>query len=177
MSFSKNVFSAVLFVGLFVWGGETFGCSCIGKNAVKEAFNNRDYIFIGKVVKAERMTVSTRPHVSDEVYQLEKMRYTFEITQVLKGRKRKLKRAFKQMLITGLGGGDCGIRFTKGQEYVVYADVQKNFSFQKRASAKKKAVPYLATNICTRTTPQLAKEMAEIRRHESLSRFLKKNTF
>lgn len=67
---------------------------------------------------------------------------------------------------TGIGGGDCGIRFETGEKYVIYGTNRTYFGRNSNDFKQSKNVFW--TNSCLRTTAYINEEIAEI------SKFAKK---
>ncbi len=98
----------------------TFACKCAPPPAPKKALARATAVFMGKVVDIDR----SGGH---------RVKVTFTVDTSYKGVSTK-----KVVVQTGRGGGDCGIRFTKGEIYVVYCH------------GKDKV---LSTGSCSRTRP------------------------
>ena len=98
----------------------TYACKCAAPPSPKKALEKSAAVFVGKVTDIDR----SAGH---------RVQVTFEMETSFKGVRMK-----KIGVSTGRGGGDCGIRFTKGEVYVVYC------------YGKDKT---LSTNTCTRTRP------------------------
>ena len=78
-------------------------CSCADLPSVEEEFERSKAVFSGKVV-----SVTEKRNLSKSVL--------FEVTNTWKGVEQS-----QIIITTGQGGGDCGIAFKEGQEYLVYA--------------------------------------------------------
>ena len=85
----------------------TFACSCAMPLGVKEELSRSDQVFSGKVldIKSVKGTGGTIKKV-----------VLFKVNTTWKGSK-----VAKIKITTGQGGGDCGIRFQKNHDYLVYA--------------------------------------------------------
>ena len=129
----------------------SIGCYCVGKSSVSEALDNADKVFLGKVLSSKSFIVE-EPNLPKGM-ELRKMEYLFLIKYEYKGffSKDSIK------IITGLGSGDCGIRFKNDKEYIVYATVSDKY-FGKGKTVDK----FFTTNVCTRTCLSNPKEKKEI---------------
>ena len=74
----------------------------------------------------------------------------------------------KIMIITGIGGGDCGYWFKEGKDYIVYATKQPYIlidSFKENKNYFKSHDEILfETDVCTGTTDQVKKEEAILKK-------------
>jgi len=87
-------------------------------------------------------------------------RYTVEIEEVFKG---KLYQKTVE-IFTGLGGGDCGVKFLVGKQYTIYAKSQRTRNFNGK---QLKVSPFLTTDICTRTIEANETKLTELRKANS----------
>lgn len=83
-------------------------CSCAELPSVQEEFERSKAVFSGKVVDIEERR-SVKGYTVKSVL--------FEVTNTWKGVEQS-----QIIITTGQGHGDCGYDFTKGKEYVVYAN-------------------------------------------------------
>jgi hypothetical protein len=117
-----SAFSIVL--AITIWTPSTaHACQCMPPGSPAEALQEADTVFVGKEL-TDRSDES-EPFMTDSV--------VFEVSRVWKGISQS------QIIVrTGQGGGDCGLIFGWGGEYLVYAV---------RQGSKNE----LYTNICSRT--------------------------
>ncbi|WIV17381.1 LPXTG cell wall anchor domain-containing protein [Paenibacillus polygoni] len=104
-----------------------YACSCVEPISVQDELSRSEAVFSGRVieVKEER----TNGYLSNTVL--------FEISEVWKGGSES------QIIIrTGGGGGDCGIQFKEGEDYLVYAKSSSMYGDREE----------LVTIICDRTS-------------------------
>jgi hypothetical protein len=104
-----------------------YACSCAERLSVEEQLSLSDEVFSGRVlaVKHDRKLNGS---VTNSV--------RFEVSQIWKGGSES------QIFVhTGQGGGDCGIHFEEGQEYLVYAHPSTMYGDQE----------LLVTIMCDRT--------------------------
>ncbi|MCA6362811.1 MAG: PHB depolymerase family esterase [Bacteroidetes bacterium] len=132
-----------LFLVLIILSGTVpaFGCSCIGRESVSQAYASTALIFSGKVLADSVVKIESKEMPG--AYYSQK-HYRFSVTHTYKGRSMSTV-----AIETGMGGGDCGYRFELNKEYIVYA------------SLKNDSLRIYSTTICTRT--------AEFSIHEDLS--------
>lgn len=129
-------------------------CSCIGEEDVSTARRRADGVFIGRVIRAERFEMSSPGLLTH--FQHFQMRYTFAVERMFKGRAlgRSADDAMDTLVVfTGLGGGDCGVRFEVGQRYVVYGADGHSWSGKMLAEVPLRGRGIYWTSICTRTRP------------------------
>lgn len=152
----------LVFVSLFLISNTIFGCSCItiGNHSdtaqAKSGLKSADYVIRGTVINSE--TVYLYPYEDDK--QLDSIsRFRFKVTKRIITLKVssyfKTKHKLKTDIIyvqTGAGGGDCGYKFKMGNEYVVYGSAVK-------VDSKKTRQVQIETDICTRTTNNISREV------------------
>jgi len=91
---------------LFLKPRATFACSCVKEQTVQKEFSQSKAVFSGKVIDI-KTTKFSNPNYK---------KVLFEVSNTWKGI------SSSQVIIkTGQGDGDCGIKFIKGQNYLVYA--------------------------------------------------------
>lgn len=102
---------AFIFMSIFIivsFPSITSACSCAELPSVEEELEQSTAVFSGKVLGV-REKRSLNGYMKKSVL--------FEVKNTWKGVKQS------QMIITtGQGGGDCGIDFIVGKEYLVYAN-------------------------------------------------------
>jgi hypothetical protein len=82
-------------------------CSCAQPPSVKSELSSSDVVFSGKVISV-REKRSLNGYLTKQAI--------FEVSQTWKGVKQS-----QIMITTGQGGGDCGINFIEGEDYLVYS--------------------------------------------------------
>jgi hypothetical protein len=101
-------------------------CSCAPPPSVEAALTKSDAVFSGKVISVkDKLTISG--------YRVKTV--IFEVSKTWKG-----ERHTQIMVTTGQGGGDCGIHFSEGEDYLVYARISDMY-----------ANDQLTTILCDRT--------------------------
>ena len=114
---------AVMMIVLFPM--PSLACSCAEPAPVEDELARSKAVFHGEVMEIK------------EVGYMKKV--LFDVNEIWKGTDES------QIIIqTGLGGGDCGIDFQVGEEYLVYARDSSMYGDE-----------YLSTGICDRTTSAL----------------------
>lgn len=86
----------------------SFACSC-GKINLEESIRNSKHVFIATIT-------STRVNGSGKEF-LRGVVAEFKLIKSLKGNPKELKK-----LHSGFGGGDCGIPFNVGFQYIIYTN-------------------------------------------------------
>ena len=104
-------------------------CSCIGPEQPCQAFGSAAAVFVGTVTGSE----TRQPKEGEDVWG--RRVFKFAVLQPFLG-----VEGTEVEVATGMGGGDCGYGFRKGETYLVYAYGGRD------------GKP-LATGICSRTTP------------------------
>ncbi|QED46928.1 hypothetical protein [Cytobacillus dafuensis] len=108
----KKVISILLFISIGLFLSTTFptdvnACSCAERPSVESEFQRSQAVFSGKVVDVMEKR-SIKGFMSKSVL--------FEVSETWKGVKQS-----QVIIATGQGGGDCGIDFKVGNDYLVYA--------------------------------------------------------
>lgn len=97
----------ISFISISFFPLSTSACSCAELPSVEEEFARSQAVFSGKVLEVKEKR-SLQGYITKKVI--------FEVTNTWKGVEKT-----QMMITTGSGGGDCGIDFKEGQEYLVYA--------------------------------------------------------
>lgn len=125
-------------------------CTCIGKKSVNEEFSKADVVFVGKILSRNNFLVEDSSLPIG--YKMYKVRYKVLNVTLFKG---NVKQDTIQ-IITGLGGGDCGVEFKIGCDYIIYSFFENKYFPQGKTVNK-----YLYTDICKRT--RLSTDIEEIK--------------
>jgi hypothetical protein len=123
---SKYLLFAALIVFLVV-PTEIIACSCADSESPCEAYGGASAVFTGIVTGGSIILIKD----GDDEYQ--QLKVSFVIEENFRG-----VEGAQTEVITGLGGGDCGFHFERGERYLVYAH---------RIEQDKR----LYTGICSRT--------------------------
>ena len=128
-----------------------YSCSCIGKSKLKIATLQTDAILTGKIISKEIFEIRL-----DSFSQLtiSQAKYQVLISERLKG---SIYRDTIE-IITGIGNGDCGVKFNTGEKYLLY------LTFKDEIIRGEKVPYYLTTNVCTRTKMYDEREVIKIRK-------------
>jgi len=148
--------------------GRLFACSCIGQRTVKEELKHADAVVVGTVISKQlvELTDSTmiKMFPNDTTMRnspMSKMtiaRYDLLVQDIYKG---KIK-SDTLTIYTGIGGGDCGIRFEIGLKYIIYGENETYFGQVNNDFLFPKAKNAFWTYNCLRTTAYFQDEITEI---------------
>lgn len=155
----NNKILLILIIFSILVSSKIDACTCIGENSVEEAFNQMDVVFLGKVISEREFTVKDKNNPNRIEYKMETpmKEYSFLIEECFKG---KVETQDTIKIITGVGGGDCGFRFSVDNSYIVYSNYKdKYFAKGRRVES------FLYTDICTRTTSNVLDELNGIKKH------------
>jgi len=163
----------LLFQASVVWG-----CSCINavvseKQKIAAAYQQDDLIFVGRVVRVETIVTTDTLRVSDtgpaeqqiRLIRHEMLRYTFAVTQQLKG----LAPGPTVRVASETSSSSCGKQFKLGSKQLVYA-----FLVTQKASlysgVPESIVPYYATSLCNRSQDLNKVKRAELKQLAQLAK-------
>src|SRR5687767_2951038 len=121
----KILFATILLFPISTIGAYT--CECIGVRTPCEEYGRASAVFIGVV------SGDSSIYVQDGEDQVQKRSVSFAIEETFLGSQRT-----SVEVITGMGSGDCGFGFKRGERYLVYAYTNQQDN-------------KLYTNICMRT--------------------------
>lgn len=140
-----------------------YACSCIGSSKISVKVKQCDVLIIGTVIDIKNFEVN--PDNLPEIFSIKLTEYTFEIKTVFKGelKSRRIK------IISGRGNGDCGVKFLKDSEYIVYGKYSDKYS-----DFSKKTEPFIYTDICMKSILYEVKEEIKIRRYLKKTNQLRK---
>ena len=148
--------------------GRLLACSCIGQRTVRDEVKHADAVVVGTIFNKQivKLTDSTILEMfpNDTTMKdspMSKMtiaRYDFLVEDIYKGKVTK----DTLIIYTGLGGGDCGIRFEIGAKYIIYGENETYFGNVKNDLIFPKGKNILWTYNCLRTTPYFQDEITEI---------------
>ena len=134
----------------------------------EEVFNKTELIFIGTVIKIDTLKTvpdfllkkSSDTRDSTNIYFFNQF-VVFNVKKVLKGH----FSIDTIVITTGMGGGDCGYSFQKGNAYVVHTNQRLSHYIDETLSRKKLVTkPFFETNDCERTTSEIRKEIKFLRK-------------
>lgn len=98
----------IILLLVFLIPSTSFACKCAKPN-IEEAIKNSKYVFIAAIT-------STKVNGTGEKF-LTGVAAEFKLVKSLKGNAKELKH-----LSSGFGGGDCGIPFNVGFQYIIYTN-------------------------------------------------------
>jgi hypothetical protein len=143
MPTSANELTAILAGVVLLGAGHAIGCQCAEQPAVEDILAGHALVFVGRVVSGNFLGDGSKP---GEPYGRQ---FTFVVSETLKGNVRDQT----VTISTGVGGGDCGVDFIIGRQYLVYSRKREDDQF--------------VTSICDYTkeyVPYGQKEAEELRR-------------
>jgi hypothetical protein len=125
---------------------KAWACSCTSGQSPEIAYREAKAVFLGRVHRLELM-------IGKDEITPQGVECVFEVFEVLKGEALASQSSSRRLVkvSTGTGGGDCGVQFSLGQFYLVYAYGEAT----------------LETNICIRTkefTRAAEPELNDLRR-------------
>jgi hypothetical protein len=135
----NNMKRILLVIVILLFYSYSYCCTCIGEATFKKEYKRSNVVVTGKILEKRIITIndSLMPLIK-----IQKAEYTVQITKVYKG---NIKDSVIK-IITGLGGGDCGFEFNKGNEYIIYCSYENKYYEQGETVNK-----FLYTDICRRT--------------------------
>jgi hypothetical protein len=109
-SYLRRLFFTFAFAwfGLFTIDG--IACSCVEGKPPCEAYWEASAVFLGTV--NDNSTVA----ILEDNQPTQQKLVRFSLEEVFRGEQKA-----EEEVLTGLGGGDCGFAFRKGERYLVYA--------------------------------------------------------
>ncbi|PJC62649.1 MAG: hypothetical protein CO022_03395, partial [Flavobacteriales bacterium CG_4_9_14_0_2_um_filter_32_27] len=148
--------------------GRIIACSCIGQRTVEEEVKHADALIVGTILSKKIVTLTDstilKIYPNDTTMRnspMGKMKiahYDLLVQDIYKG-----KITNDTLIIyTGLGGGDCGIKFEIGKKYIIYGEKETYFGQVNNDFKFPKAINTFWTYNCLRTTSYLQDEIAEI---------------
>ena len=162
----------ILFIlGFLLMHSGSYACSCAGRSTVEGGIKQADAVLVGKIISKERVTlvdsVAIKQFGVDSTaakgypYTTFVAKYQLAVTANYKGKTTSDTIA----IYTGLGGGDCGVRFQIGESYIVYGDDETYFGQRNNDWPYPKGDNIYWTNSCTRTAFESSKEISEIEKY------------
>jgi TonB family protein len=153
------------------FSGRLSACSCIGQRTVEEEVKHADAVIVGTILNKQIVTLTDsvilKMFPNDTTMRnspMSKMtiaRYDLLVHDIYKG---KITND-TLTIYTGLGGGDCGIRFEIGKKYIVYGENETYFGQVNNDFKFPKAKNTFWTYNCLRTTTYYQDEITEIEKY------------
>lgn len=160
-----TIFTLLLFTS---FSGRLSACSCIGQRTVEEEVKHADAVVVGTVLSKQLVTLTDstilKMFPNDTILRNSPLskktiaRYDLLVQDIYKG---KITQD-TLTIFTGLGGGDCGIRFETGKKYIVYCENETYFGQVNNDFKFPKANNTFWTYNCLRTTSYFQDEITEI---------------
>lgn len=148
-----------------------YACSCTGISTVKGSLKYSDAVVTGKVISKELITLVDSSAIKANriksanlhgyPYEITVVKYEMTVTIIYKGK----ITADTIEIYTGKGGGDCGIRFETGKEYIVYAESETYFGRINNNWPFPQGNNIYWTNSCSRTTIKNSQETDELEKY------------
>src|SRR4030095_2886066 len=118
----KSKATLFTFLLLTILSGQLFACSCIGQRTVQEEVKHADAVIVGTILNKQIITLTDsvilKMFPDDTIMRNSPMsirtiaRYNLLVQDIYKGN----ITTDTVTIYTGLGGGDCGIRFEVGTQ-------------------------------------------------------------
>lgn len=161
----------ILTLGFLLTNSGVYACSCIGQRTVKEEIKYSDAVLVGKIISKELVTLAdstaikmfTNDSTIRKGFPYEIVIAKFELLLTSKYKGKITKDTID--IYTGLGGGDCGVRFEIGRSYVVYGKNETYFGQINNDWPFPEGKNVYWTNICSRTTIESRDEIEEIEKY------------
>lgn len=148
----------------------SFACSCIGRRTVKEEIEHSDAVVFGTILSTYLLTLTDSsmlkmfPNDSTITKSILSQHtiagYVLLVHEAYKGK----ITCDTITVFTGIGGGDCGVKFEVGKKYVIYGKCETYFGQINNDFKFPKANNTFWTNICLRTTVDYREEIREIKK-------------
>jgi hypothetical protein len=144
---------------------QLFACSCQGERTVQEEVKYADAVFVGTVISKE-LTMKTdsaimRAMTTGNSPMPTVAKYSLLVEYIYKGE----ITSDTITIFTGLGGGDCGVRFEIGEKYIVYGKSETYFGGLFSEFQFPKGVNIFWTHTCMRTNLFRQEEINEIEKY------------
>jgi len=159
------------------FSGRLLACSCIGQRTVEEEIKHADAVVVGTVLSKQLITLTDSTMLkmfpNDTTMLNSSMskktiaRYDFLVENIYKGK----ITSDTLTIYTGLGGGDCGIRFEIGKKYIVYGENETYFGQVNNDFKFPKAKNTFWTYNCLRTTSYFQDEITEIEKFSKMKKY------
>lgn len=161
----------ILTLGFLLINNGIYACSCIGQRTVKEEIKYSDAVLIGKIISKELVTLADSTAIKlfgndstiTKGYPYETVVAKYELLLTSKYKGKITSDTIK--IYTGLGSGDCGVRFEVGKNYIVYGKEETYFGQINNDWLFPKGKNIYWTNICSRTTIESMEEITEIEKY------------
>lgn len=167
----RTIINIVTLLLLTSFPERLLACSCIGQRTVEEEVNHADAVLVGTILSKHFLTLtdsSMRRMFPDDTIMnnslmsnLTIVHYDLMVQDIFKGN----VTMDTLTIYTGLGGGDCGIRFEIGKKYIVYGENETYFGQINSGYKFPTANNTFWTYSCLRTTSYFEEEIIEIEKY------------
>ena len=144
---------------------QLLACNCQGERTVQEEMKYADAVLLGTVISKELTTQTDSAIIKAMTTGSSLMptlaKYSLLVEYVYKGQ----ITSDTITIFTGLGGGDCGVRFEIGKRYIVYGKSETYFGELFSEFQFPKGVNIFWTHTCMRTNLFRQKEINEIEKY------------
>lgn len=170
----------LFFVFLVVCSCSTLSaCSCIGSESVESKVKRLDLVALGTIVEVEQVSVidSTfyegmgNKAVDGALIEIKLNKFSLLVDHLFKGR----ITTDTIFIYTGIGGGDCGVRYTVGEQEIIYG--VKNYAPGVEDGDFPVGKNIFYTDICLLPDNKQQLEIFEINKQVKKKRQLKEEPF
>lgn len=168
---SRILISMMIFMILNSISGEIFACSCKEQRSVKEEVRHADAVIVGTMVSKEVVLLTDTTYL--QMFSFDTLmrdfpmssitivKYQMFVEDIYKG-----ETSIDTVVIySGIGGGDCGVRFEVGEKYIVYAEDETYFGQENNNFKFPKSKNTYWTFNCLRTMKLQQDEIIEIEKY------------
>jgi TonB family protein len=156
---------------LVISSKKMMACSCIGQRSVQEEIKHVSIIFTGIVISKEIIYVTDSAVLA--LYPNDSNMYKSPMAKFAVARYQFLVQEFYKgniasdtvIIYTGIGGGDCGVRFKTGEQYIVYGESVSYLAGRGSGIHFPTGINTYWTNSCLRTTIYEPEEITEINKY------------
>jgi TonB family protein len=151
--------------------GPLIACDCREPRTVEEEVKNADAVIVGTIISKHIVTLTdaafTNKHPSDTTIRYTPMSnlmiasYELLVQELYKG---KITNDTLE-IYTGIGGGDCGIRFEVGEKYIIYGKKVSYYNRENYNFEFPEGKNIFWTHLCFRTTNYSQDEITEIEKY------------
>ncbi len=156
--------TAFVILTLFLFASSSadlLACSCVGERSVENEINHADAVLLGTILSKELEILNDSSSQNASVTRIAVAKYDLLVEGFYKGKIRK----DTVRILTGMGGGDCGVRFKIGQRYIVYGEMESYFGQMNNNIEFPKGKNTFWTNHCLRTQEYSQFEIEKIEKY------------
>ncbi len=173
----KKLLMLIVFLFFGITIQNAFGCSCIKKDSLEEAYSKADIIVQGLVVRAELVHLSNKvainqllesgtplDSIDSHLTDFPMVKVLVEIEKIYKGSSNH----DTLTIYTGNSGGNCGFEFITGHNYIIFAQKESYFGESFNMRYLSNSDEFYWVDMCTRTNGFNFREIS------ALEEFIKK---